>query len=81
MSILCFYCQYFPVVMRQFDTSQDSALVLSQRHSLPVPLHRLIQNKNMKSTILVDYQKQFGTDKLVTTANVSSFTIRLGEKI
>ena len=60
-----------PTGKRQ-HTNQDSALVATQPPQPPLPLPRLIQNKKMKSSILDNYQSQFGTGQPITTANLGT---------
>ena len=51
----------FLATKRQLDTNQESPLIPPHPLNPPLPAARLVQSKKMKSTILEDYQGQFGT--------------------
>ena len=80
---------FVPVSKRQIVAIHDSTLVVAQPLYPALPVTRLVQNKQMRSSILVNDQSQFGNDQPITTASIgtsshhpfSTLTIGLDDKV
>lgn len=63
---------FVSVSKRQIDSIHEPTLVAAQPLHPAPPVTRLVQNKQTRSSILVNDQSQFGTGQPITTASTGT---------